>query len=111
MTPSCVALGRVIICDLNFKRTENHNFTITTNTSQHVEFFHSLIFMSVILFIFYFTLIDNCKTNLKITSYPCNPTVGMNASKLNRSYFIKPEIKIKYVFFPESGCFYDGVKE
>ena len=44
MTPSCVALGRVIICDLNFKRTENHNFTITTNTSQHVEFFHSLIF-------------------------------------------------------------------
>ena len=48
MTPSCVALGRVIICDLNFKRTENHNFTITTNTSQHVEFFHSLIFNSVI---------------------------------------------------------------
>ena len=44
MTPSCVALGRVIICDLNFKRTENHNFTITTNMSQHVEFFHSLIF-------------------------------------------------------------------
>ena len=44
MTPSCVALGRVIICDLNFKRTENHNFTITTNTSQHVEFFHSLNF-------------------------------------------------------------------
>ena len=30
-----------MICD---KRTENHNFTITTNTSQHVEFFHSLIF-------------------------------------------------------------------
>ena len=29
-----------MICD---KRTENHNFTITTNTSQHVEFFHSLI--------------------------------------------------------------------
>ena len=45
MTPSCVALGRVIICDLNFKRTENHNFTITTNMSQHVEFFHSLIFI------------------------------------------------------------------
>ena len=42
--PSCIALGRMIICDLNFKRTENHNFTITTNTSQHVEFFHSLIF-------------------------------------------------------------------
>ena len=48
MTPSCVALGRVIICDLNFKRTENHNFTITTNTSQHVEFFHSLIFNIVV---------------------------------------------------------------
>ena len=32
------------ICDLNFKRTENHNFTITTNMSQHVEFFYSLIF-------------------------------------------------------------------
>ena len=46
MTPSCVALGRVIICDLNFKRTKNHNFTITTNTSQHVEFFHSLIFVT-----------------------------------------------------------------
>ena len=30
-----------MICD---KRTENHNFTITTNTSQHMEFFHSLIF-------------------------------------------------------------------
>ena len=44
-TPSFVALGRVIIYDLNFKRTENHNFTITTNTSQHVEFFHSLIFL------------------------------------------------------------------
>ena len=46
-TPSFVALGRVIICDLNFKSTENHNFTITTNTSQHVEFFHSLIFKSI----------------------------------------------------------------
>ena len=31
-----------MICD---KRTENHNFTITTNTSQHVEFFHSLILL------------------------------------------------------------------
>ena len=49
MTPSCVALGRVIICDLNFKRTENHNFTIATNTSQHVEFFHSLIFVIVLI--------------------------------------------------------------
>ena len=29
-----------------FKGTENHNITITTNTSQHVEFFHSLIFFS-----------------------------------------------------------------
>ena len=47
-TPSFVALGRVIICDLNFKRTENHNFTITTNMSQHVEFFHSLIFIIII---------------------------------------------------------------
>ena len=34
----------MIICD---KRTENHNFTITTNTSQHVEFFHALIFEKV----------------------------------------------------------------
>ena len=33
----------MIICHLNFKRTKNHNIT-TTNTSQHVEFFHSLIF-------------------------------------------------------------------
>ena len=48
-TPSFLALGRVIICDLNFKRTENHNFTITTNTSQHVEFFHSLIFYFVVI--------------------------------------------------------------
>ena len=44
-TSSFVALGRVIICDLKFKRTENHNLTITTNMSQHVEFFHSLIFV------------------------------------------------------------------
>ena len=29
---------------LTFKGTENHNITITTNMSQHVEFFHSLIF-------------------------------------------------------------------
>ena len=27
---------------------ENHNFTITTNTSQCVEFFHSLIILSLI---------------------------------------------------------------
>ena len=54
MTPSCVVLGRVIICDLNFKRTENHNFTITTNTSQHVEFFHSLIFVIVLSFVWSF---------------------------------------------------------
>ena len=33
----------MIICHINFKRTENHKIT-TTNTSQHVEFFHSLIF-------------------------------------------------------------------
>ena len=38
-----------MICD---KRTENHNFTITTNTSQHVEFFHSLIF-SLIFFSYF----------------------------------------------------------
>ena len=31
-----------MICD---KMTENHHFTITTNTSQHVEFFHSLILL------------------------------------------------------------------
>ena len=37
---------KVIICHLNFKRTENHNITIATNTSQHVEFFHSLICFS-----------------------------------------------------------------
>ena len=34
-----------MICD---KRTENHNFTITTNMSQHVEFFHSLIFYEIV---------------------------------------------------------------
>ena len=33
----------MIICHINFKRTENHKIT-TTNTSQHVKFFHSLIF-------------------------------------------------------------------
>ena len=37
----------MIICHLNFKRTENHNIAITTNTSQHVEFFHSLIFTDI----------------------------------------------------------------
>ena len=30
--------------DLWYEWTENHHFTITTHTSQHVEFFHSLIF-------------------------------------------------------------------
>ena len=34
----------MIVCDFKFKRTENHNFTLTTNTSQHVKFFHFLIF-------------------------------------------------------------------
>ena len=44
-----------MICD---KRTENHNFTITTNTSQHVEFFHSLIFLDIsLLGIFYISKI------------------------------------------------------
>ena len=38
----------MIICHINFKRTENHKIT-TTNTSQHVEFFHSLIFNTFIL--------------------------------------------------------------
>ena len=33
------------MCDLNFKTTENHNIIIKTNTSQHVKFFHSLIFI------------------------------------------------------------------
>ena len=41
---SFVTLGCVIICNFKFKRTENHNFTVTTNTSQYMEFFHSLIF-------------------------------------------------------------------
>ena len=40
----CIIIFYPLICDFKFKRTENHNFTITTNTSQHVEFFHSLIF-------------------------------------------------------------------
>ena len=30
-----------------FKRTENHNLTITTNTRHHVEFFHSLTFVFI----------------------------------------------------------------
>ena len=34
---SFVTLGCLIIWDFKFKRTENYNFTITTNTSQHVE--------------------------------------------------------------------------
>ena len=42
---SFVTLGWLRISVSKFKRTENHNFTITTNTSQHVEFFHSLIFL------------------------------------------------------------------
>ena len=41
---SFVTLRWVIVCDFKFKRTENHNFTLTTNTSQHVKFFHFLIF-------------------------------------------------------------------
>ena len=44
---SFVTLGWLRISVSKFKRTENHNFTITTNTSQHVEFFHSLIFILV----------------------------------------------------------------
>ena len=35
------------------KRTENHNFTIKTNTSQHVEFFHSLILISFGFILFF----------------------------------------------------------
>ena len=40
------------ICDpmcLLYAKNENHDFTITTNTSQHVEFFHSLIFLLFIV--------------------------------------------------------------
>ena len=37
---SFVTLGWLIICNFKFERTENHNFTITTNTSQLVEFLH-----------------------------------------------------------------------
>ena len=44
---SFVTFGWMIKCD---KRTENHNLTITTNTSQHVEFFHSLIFNDLLSF-------------------------------------------------------------
>ena len=33
----------LIIRDIKFERTEDHNFTITTHSSQEVEFFHSLI--------------------------------------------------------------------
>ena len=32
-----------------FKRTEDYNFTITTNTSQYVEFFHPLIFLKKVI--------------------------------------------------------------
>ena len=42
-----------MICD---KRTENHNFTITTNMSQHVEFFHSLIFSIIAGNMLYFDI-------------------------------------------------------
>ena len=42
---SFVTLGWVIICDFKFKRTEKHDFTLTTNMNQHVEFFHFLIFL------------------------------------------------------------------
>ena len=45
--PSFGMHGWVIICDLSFERTKNHNFTITTNMSQHVEFFHPLIFCKI----------------------------------------------------------------
>ena len=41
---SFVSLGWIMY-DFKFKRTENRHFTITTNTSQCVEFFHSLIFL------------------------------------------------------------------
>ena len=48
-----------MICD---KRIENHNFTITTNTSQHAEFFHSLIFDKIHL------LYVNLNINKKLES-------------------------------------------
>ena len=32
-----------MMCDFKLIKTENHNFTIKANTSQHVEFFHILI--------------------------------------------------------------------
>ena len=40
--------------DFKFEITENQKSTITTHTSQHVEFFHSLIF--------YFYCKDNANT-------------------------------------------------
>ena len=40
---SFVTLGWVIMYDFKFERTENHNFTITTHTSQHVERILSLL--------------------------------------------------------------------
>ena len=38
--------------------TGNHNITITTNTTQHAEFFHSLIFIFSISFSIYLAEID-----------------------------------------------------
>ena len=38
------ALWLAFLCDFKFERTENNNFTITTHTGQHMEFYHFLIF-------------------------------------------------------------------
>ena len=50
---------------LTLKGLKNHNFTITTNTSQHVEFFHSLIFIVFLLTSLYYEFLDRKKVKVE----------------------------------------------
>ena len=61
----------MITCEFKFKRTENHNFTIRTNMSQHVEFFHSLIFLVLIISkdLFGVAIVCNLKMQNLITNW------------------------------------------
>ena len=76
---SFVTLGWLRISVSKFKRTENHNFTITTNTSQHVEFFHSLIFESFLV------IVDSAHWSFVIIITQINISRYVLLGKLNKT--------------------------
>ena len=93
--PSFVPLEWVIICDLNFKRTENHNFTVTTNTSQHVDYFTPwyLLYFSEHCLV---EKIVSTRKNIKLDFFSkasyyldliCSQTCSPNSERISDKYF------------------------